>query len=242
MKMKGKVAVATIRRSLKLLEAFYDFCLADRLITDKPNFSKIEGRLPQSPKAPRQPSTPHWNGDSYDPDELYQLFGAAASTSCAGSSQIRWPARDFAIVGFLGVVGLRPGELVDAQVSWINEGTGWGSFDSSEPTLFLNVQTRPGRLNIPLSPELVRTHRKWMDERCELLGTPLPNEPLFVSSYGEGLTTRRLREILRVLNSEAGLRDRPPSTLRRTVQRMHVEAGLSRAEIQLLMGYRRPPR
>jgi len=64
---------------------------------------------------------------------------------------------------------------------------------------------------------------------------------MIISSDGEGFTTQRLRGLLRVLNHEAGLRNRPPSTLRGTVQRRLVEEGFSLAEIQQLMGPRRPP-
>ena len=241
MKVGGKVAVAAIHRSLKSLEAFYDFCLYERLISDKPSFFMIARRLPQSPKALRQPSTPQWSGDSYDLDELGQLLKAAISPSPAGSSRIRWPARDLAIVSLLGVVGLRPGELVNAQESWINDGPGWGSSDSAEPILWLNVKTRPRHRHIRLSPELTESLKRWRGERGKLLGTPQPDEPLVISRDGEGFTTQRLRELLRVLNHEAGLRDRPPSTLRGTMQRRLVEEGVSLAEIQQLMGHRRPP-
>ena len=241
MKIGGTVALAAIHRSLKSLEAFYDFCLDERLISDKPNFFKIARGLPQSPKAPRQPSTPQWSGDSYDSDELGQLLKAANSPSPAGGSRVRWPARDLAIVSLLGVVGLWPGELVNAQESWINDGPGWGSSDSAEPILWLNVKTRPGHLNIRLTLKLTRSLKRWRDERGVRLGTPQPDEPLIISRDGEGFTTRRLRELLRVLNHEAGLRDRPPSTLRRTMQRRLVEEGVSLAEIQRLMGHRRPP-
>jgi len=237
MKIGGTVALAAIHRSLKSLEAFYDFCLDERLISDKPNFFKIARGLPQSPKAPRQPSTPQWSGDSYDHDELGQLLKAANSPSPA---RIRWPARDQAIVSLLGVVGLRPGELVDAQESWINDGPGWGSSNSAEPILWLNVKIRPSHLNIPLSPELTTVLKRWRGERGVRLGTPQPDEPLVISRDGEGFTTRRLRELLRVLNHEAGLRDRPPSTLRRTVQRRLAEEGVPLAEIQRLMGHRGP--
>ena len=241
MKIGGTVALAAIHRSLKSLEAFYDFCLDERLISDKPNFFKIARGLPQSPKAPRQPRPPQWSGDSYDHDELGQLLKAANSPSPAGSSRIRWPARDQAIVSLLGVVGLRPGELVDAQESWINDGPGWGSSDSAEPILWLNVKTRPGHLNIELTPELTESLKRWRGERGVRLGTPQPDEPLVISRDGEGFTTQRLRELLRVLNHEAGLRDRPPSTLRRTVQRRLVEEGVPLAEIQRRMGHRGPP-
>ena len=240
MKMGGKVAVAAIHRSLKSLEAFYDFCLYERLISDKPDFFKIARRLPQSPKALREPRSPQWSGDSYDPDELGQLLKAANSPSPAGSSRIRWPARDLAIVSLLGVVGLRPGELVNAQESWINDGPGWGSSDSAEPILYLNVKTRPGHLNIPLSLELTTVLKRWRDERGQRLGTPQPDELLIISNDGEGFTTQRLRGLLRVLNHEAGLRNRPPSTLRGTVQRRLVEEGFSLTEIQRLMGHRGP--
>ena len=240
MKMRDRVAVATIRRSLKSLESFYFFCLDDGLISDMPNFFRIEGQLPQSPKVPREPRSPQWSGDSYDPDELGQLLKAANSPSPAGSSRIRWPARDLAIVSLLGVVGLRPGELVNAQESWINDGPGWGSSDSAEPILYLNVKTRPGHVHIPLSLELTTVLKRWRDERGQRLGTPQPDEPLIISSDGEGFTTQRLRGLLRVLNHEAGLRNRPPSTLRRTMQRSLVKEGFSLAEIQQLMGPRRP--
>ncbi len=188
-----------------------------------------------------QSSTPQWSGDSYGHDELGQLLRTANSPSPAGSSRVRWPARDVAIVSLLGVVGLRPGELVDAQESWINDGPGWGSSDSAGPILWLNVKKRPGHWNIELTPELTECLERWRGERGELLGTPQPDEPLIISRDGEEFTTRRLRELLRVLNHEAGLRDRPPSTLRRTVQRSLVEEGVPLARIQQLMGHRRPP-
>ena len=42
MEMKTDVDIPTIRRSIRALEAFYDFCLTDRLILQKPNFERIK--------------------------------------------------------------------------------------------------------------------------------------------------------------------------------------------------------
>ena len=226
--MYNEVSGQTWRVSIYALKMFHDFCLARGLAPPYLGFERILRAVPSRHSDP-------WNPDEiYSPSEIAELYRAAGQYGSQARDRFK-SDRDFAIVAFLAVVGLRTGELVAADVSWI-QGS-WGS----EAGVVLEVRTRQGRRTIPLEAEVVSAYEQWMDAREDLFDPPSSDDPLFISESGERLTAGQLNSLIRSLSREAGLRYEPPRALRNAARQALLNDRVPIDEVRRIMGHRKPP-
>ena len=223
--------MATINQSLSALQSFYHFCVRDHL----PGHEEVPDVLRLKRVAKLRPPEPQT--DHYLPAEIRDLFEEAASE---GDTQhrIRWPTRDLAMCSFLAILGVRAAELIAANVGWITQ----ERLDDLGPRLdgawLFWVQGKRERVrSIPLSQELLEVHDRWQEERVARFGPALPSDPLFVTNTEERFNYQRLKYWLRLLNREAGLRDRSLHTLRHTAGIQLANDGVSLNVIQALLGH-----
>ena len=225
--VRHEVSKQTWRVSVSALKMFHDFCRARGLAPPYLRFDRIMRAMPRY-------SDPWDLSEIYSPSEIADLYRAAAQHGSQARGRVK-PYRDVAIIAFLAVVGLRTGELVAADVSWIQED--WGS----KGGVLIEIRTRAGRRTIRLSTEVVSAHKQWMDARESLFGHSSPDDPLFISENGERLTSSQLNYLIRSLSRAAGIRYRPPKALRNAARQALHEAFVPLAEIQRIMGQRKPP-
>lgn len=223
--------MATINQSLSALQSFYDFCVRDHL----PGHEDVPDVLRLKKVAKLQ--VPEPQTDHYRPAEIRDLFEEAASE---GDTQhrIRWPIRDLAMCSFLAILGVRAAELVAADVGWITQ----ERLDEADRRLdgdwlFWVTGKRRRIRAIPLSQELLEVHDRWQAERVDRFGPTLPSDPLFVTNTEDRFNYQRLKYWLRLLNREAGLRDRSLHTLRHTAGIQLANDGVSLNVIQALLGH-----
>ena len=228
LKMRQEVSPQTLRLSISALRMFHDYCDARGLA---PPYLGIDRLL----RAVHSRSSDPWNpNEIYSPSEIAELYRAAGQHGSQAKDRFK-SDRDVAILKFLAVVGLRTGELVAANVSWIQES--WGS----EAGVVLEVRTRGERRTIPLEAEVVSTYEQWMDAREDLFDPPSSDDPLFISEIGKRLTAGKLNYLLRSLSREAGLRYEPPRALRNAARQALLNDRVPIDEVRRIMGHRKPP-
>ena len=233
-KMYHDVSKSTLQQSFSALNKFRDFCHERGLPTPYLGIDRLLRRL-SPPRLVASRTSDPWSPDEiYSPSEIDELYGAAVHHGSQARGRVK-PHRDLAILKFLAVVGLRPGELVAADVSWIQEGRG------AEAGVLLEVRASRGRRIIRLSAEMVSVHKQWMDARKSLFGHCSPDDPLFVAETGERLTPSQLNSLIRSLSREAVVPYRPPKALRTAAWLALVEDGVPLHEIQTIMGQQQLP-
>ena len=223
----GEVSKSTINQTLAALKSFYDFCIADRLVSEVPDIARI--------RKVAKLDVPQVDPEYYRPAEIRDLYEEAVSAQ-ERVHRVRWPNRDLAMCSFLAVLGLRSAELVDADVGWISRER---LIDSDvQATWMLQVIGKGRRIRrLPLSRELVEANDRWQAERIERFGPLQTKDPLFVTNGGERFNYQRLRYWLRLLNREAGLRDRSLHSLRHTAGVQLAADGVPMNAIQSLLGH-----
>lgn len=246
MRAAPDVSKATLNQTLAALKSFFDFCIADRHLSVVPDIARI--------RKVAKLDVPQVDPEYYRPADLQRLYEEASSRRPNASvqdnggpkgSRIRWPTRDLAMCSFLAVLGLRSAEMINADLGWLaKEGLGLGSagegdVDSvSRPTWILHVVGKGRRIRrLPLSRELLEANSRWQLERAQRFGRATTSDPLFVTNTGERFTYQRLRYWLRLLNREAGLRDRSPHSLRHTAGVQLAAEGIPMNAIQGLLGH-----
>ena len=171
----------------------------------------------------------------YRPAEVRDLYTEALNPK-APKHRVRWAARDLAMCSFLAVLGLRSAELTDADIGWVSRER---LTDSEKGTTWMLQVIGKGRRirRLPLSQELVEANDRWQVERIGRFGPTEPTDPLFLTNDGKRFTYQRLRYWLRLLNREAGLRDRSLHSLRHTAGVQLAVEGVPMNIIQSLLGH-----
>jgi integrase len=227
MRADPEVSRATLNQTLAALKSFFDFCIADRLVAQVPDIARIR-------KVARL-DVPQVDPEYYRPAELCELY-AEASSQDNGSNRVRWASRDLAMCSFLAVLGLRAAELAAADRGWISQERLVDRDDRA--TWMLHVVGKARRIRrLPLSDELVEAADRWQEERISRFGPSLPDDPMFVTNDGERFNYGRLRYWLRLLNREAGLRDRSLHSLRHTAGVQLAADAVPMNVIQSLLGH-----
>ncbi len=236
MRAATDVSKSTINQTLAALKSFFDYCIADRLVSEVPDVARI--------RKVAKLDVPQVDPEYYRPAEIRDLYQEAAEwhpgqdNGGRGSRgrRVRWPARDLAMCSFLAVLGLRSAEMLDADVGWISRERLVDADDRA--TWMLHVVGKGRRIRrLPLSDELVAVNEHWQVERAERFGRSEATAPLFVTNDGERFTYQRLRYWLKLLNREAGLRDRSLHSLRHTAGVQLAADGVPMNVIQSLLGH-----
>ena len=224
------VSKATLNQTLAALKSFYDFCIADNLVTEVPDISRIRK------VAKSHLNVPQVDPEYYRPADIRDLYAEAASQD-NDSSRVRWPSRDLAMCSFLAVLGLRASELATADRGWLSHERLVDKEDQA--TWMLTVLGKGRRIRrLPLSKELVSAHDRWQEERTDRFGPCQPDEPMFVTNDGDRFNYGRLRYWLRLLNRHAGLRsERSLHSLRHTAGVQLAADGVPMNVIQSLLGH-----
>jgi site-specific recombinase XerD len=221
------VSKATINQTLAALKSIFDFCIADYKLTAVPNISQI--------RKVAKLEVPQVDPEYYSANDIRDLYAEATSQDNE-RSRVRWPSRDLAMCSFLAVLGLRAAELITADRGWLSREQLEDRDDQA--TWMLHVIGKGRRIRrLPLSEELVSAHNRWQDERTERFGRPRPDESMFATNDGERFNYQRLRYWLRLLNSEAGLRERSLHSLRHTAGVQLAADGVPMNVIQGLLGH-----
>jgi len=220
------VSKATLNQTLAAVNSFFDFCLAERLLSEVPDLRRIR-KLTKL-------DVPAADPEYYRPDDLESLFTTAVGS--VDEEGVRWPVRDLAMCSFLAVLGLRASELCNANLDWItkerlvevDEAVNW----------VLHVRGKGRKLrHLPLSNELLAANRAWQLERSERFGNPGPDAPLFLTHDGCRFNYQRLRYWLRRLNQDAALRNRSLHALRHTAGIQLAYEGTPIHLIQKMLGH-----
>ena len=234
MRAAPDVSKSTINQTLAALKSFFDYCIADRLVAEVPDIARI--------RKVAKLDVPQVDPEYYRPAEVRDLYEEARNppisqdNGTARGVRVRWPARDLAMCSFLAVLGLRSAEIVDANVDWISRERLIDADDQA--TWMLHVVGKGRRIRrLPLSEELVVVNDRWQTERAERFGPTEAASPLFVTNDGNRFTYQRLRYWLRLLNREAGLRDRSLHSLRHTAGVQLAADGVPMNVIQSLLGH-----
>ncbi len=238
MRAAPDVSKSTINQTLAALKSFFDFCVADGLVSTVPDIARI--------RKVAKLAVPQVDPEYYRPMEIRDLYGEASGWSATGASgqdnggtrggRVRWPARDLAMCSFLAVLGLRSAEILSADVGWITRERLVDADDRA--TWMLHVVGKGRRIRrLPLSDELADVNDRWQAERAERFGPSGASAPLFVTNGGDRFTYQRLRYWLRLLNREAGLRDRSLHSLRHTAGVQLAADGVPMNVIQSLLGH-----
>ena len=227
MRAEGGISKATINQTLAALKSFYDFCLADRLVTEVPDIARI--------RKVAKLDVPQIDPEYYRPAEIRDLYEEATEGGDTGG-RVRWATRDLAMCSFLAVLGLRSAELIAAEVGWMSRER---LVDGDERATWMLHVVGKGRKvrRLPLSAELVAANERWQAERIDRFGPAGSGDPLFVANDGSRFTYQRLRYWLRLLNREAGLRDRSLHSLRHTAGVQLAADGVPMNVIQSLLGH-----
>ena len=234
MRAEPDVSKSTINQTLAALKSFFDYCVADRLVTVVPDIARI--------RKVAKLAVPQVDPEYYRPTEISELYEEARSWPVSQDNgsprggRVRWPTRDLAMCSFLAVLGLRSAEILSADVGWITRERLVDADDRA--TWMLHVVGKGRRIRrLPLSDELVEVNDRWQAERAERFGPSEAAAPLFVTNSGDRFTYQRLRYWLKLLNREAGLRDRSLHSLRHTAGVQLAADGVPMNVIQSLLGH-----
>ena len=226
---EAATGATSTRQSIYGLKKFHEFCHMRGLAPPYLAFSRVLRAVPSSKSDP-------WNPDQiFSPDEVAELFRVAGQHGTQASGRFK-SNRDIAILAFLAFVGLRTGELVAADVSWVD--TGWGSGAG----MVVEVRPQGGRRTVDLPAEVATAHQQWMGAREGLFGSPSPDDPLFISEQGERLTSSQVNYLIKSLCREAGVRYRSSAALRNAARQALLNNGAPIDEVRRIMGHRTPPR
>tara|TARA_B110000438_G_scaffold301431_1_gene356286 strand:+ start:650 stop:1726 length:1077 start_codon:yes stop_codon:yes gene_type:complete len=230
---KGGFSKATLSQTLAALKSFYAFCKDQRLVSEIPDIGRIR-------KLARVEIFEQEDPEFYTQPEIQRLFAEAASDG-GKQHRVRWASRDLAMCGFLAVLGLRSAELLDAEVSWIRDESGYsitgGSAGPEADYMFDVVGKRARIRRLPLSEELFSANNRWQTERAERFGRTRSTDRLFVTNSGKPFTYQQLLYWLRLLNEHAGLRPRTPHALRHTAGVQLAAERVPLNVVQALLGH-----
>ena len=144
-----------------------------------------------------------------------------------------WPARDRAVLLFLVSTGIRKSEIASLLVNDLEE-------DDESGSRVLHFVQRSFNRAVPVPPDTVLAVLDYLSER-ELMAGPFGgDDSLFVRSNGKPYDYRGLYRLVDRLFERSGVFPRSGSMvhlLRRTFAANSLEAGLSLAEVQSMLGH-----
>ncbi|MFH1422304.1 MAG: tyrosine-type recombinase/integrase, partial [Planctomycetota bacterium] len=183
-------------------------------LTKRKNVKESE----QSPFAVRLPKFEKKLPEFLDKIEIENLINSAAQKKKKSSK------RDTAILELLYSCGLRVSELVGLNISSVD-------FESSMVTVI--GKGKKERL-IPIGSYAINALKTYL----HILSDTKPNSPLFVNKYGNRLTDRSIRRLIKSYSLSIGLSKKiSPHSLRHTFATHMLDAGCDLRSVQELLGH-----
>ncbi|ERT06831.1 phage integrase family protein [Lyngbya aestuarii BL J] len=216
---------ATIALKLSVVRRFYQAAVEKGLLSVNPATGV---------KPPKEKRDPAEKITYLEADEVEQLLTKIADDGSLKS------ARDKALLAILTLEGPRTVELHRANISDIvRQGKNWG----------IRVEGKRSIRIVPLTPEIARLLRVYLERREAAEGQLKPSSPLFVAvgnrSGGKRISRRGIRLIVDNYLAKASLKQTPGRTLsthslRHTAGTLALRSGAELRQVQDLLGHADP--
>ena len=148
--------------------------------------------------------------------------------------------RDFALINLLARTALRTVEIAKAQIQDIRQ-------EAGQTVLWIQGKGHQEKDQyVLLTAETESPLRRYLQARAKELGTPAPEDPLFVSlsdrNRKEGLTTRSISRIAKSRMRDVGLDSKKMSahSLRHTAITLAIQGGASLEQTQAMARHTDP--
>ncbi|WP_422769538.1 tyrosine-type recombinase/integrase [Plantactinospora sp. WMMC1484] len=216
-------AAASIYRAWSTWNGFFDFLVAERVVSGNVMPAVDKPRVPPAPPKPLR-------GEE-TPEQL--LTGVARADE---RQRDPWPERDLAVLALALCAGLRLAELLALRT---------GSLVGRPGERRVEVTGKGSRSRlIPVEPELDRVLGDYLESRRRRFGsrTVGPDSALLVDRQGAPLRRGGLQYLVESCYRRAGITDRVPAgarlhALRHTFATRLAEDGASAPEIMRLLGH-----
>lgn len=156
--------------------------------------------------------------EPYTNDELAKLLKKPDLKSCTFARYRNW-----VIVNFLLATGCRAATLVNLRIMDI---------DLSGGTAFFRHMKAGNQQAVPLSKTIVHILEEYLPYR-----NGQPNEPLFISEYGNALRVDVLESAIREYNHSCGVEKTSLHLFRHTYAKLFIMAGGDPFRLQKLLGH-----
>lgn len=156
--------------------------------------------------------------EPYTNDELAKLLKKPDLKSCTFARYRNW-----VIVNFLLATGCRAATLVNLRIMDI---------DLSGGTAFFRHMKARNQQAVPLSKTIVQILEEYLPYR-----NGQPNEPLFISEYGNALRVDVLESAIREYNHSCGVEKTSLHLFRHTYAKLFIMAGGDPFRLQKLLGH-----
>ena len=156
--------------------------------------------------------------EPYTNDELAKLLKKPDVKSCTFARYRNW-----VIVNFLLATGCRAATLVNLRIMDI---------DLSGGTAFFRHMKARSQQAVPLSKTIVQILEEYLTYR-----NGQPNEPLFISEYGNALRVDVLESAIREYNHSCGVEKTSLHLFRHTYAKLFIMAGGDPFRLQKLLGH-----
>jgi len=204
---------SSIARKISTLRSFFKYLAREQVIASNPARSvstpKVEKTLPTTLTV----------------DEAFRLMESPKSIpekSSKASKENR--SRDRAILELLYSSGLRVSELVGLNLDQLNSDLG---------IVRVMGKGRKERI-VPVGIKALEALKVYLEER----GASRGEDPIFVNSFGERLTTRSVGRLIKKYTKHSGIfRKVSPHSLRHTFATHLLDAGADIREIQEMLGH-----
>lgn len=208
LKAMGKSA-ATVNRKLASLRAFFNYLIAERLISDNPTANI------KSPKIERK-------GVEYLSLEEIDTLLSIPDESPKG-------IRDRAMLEVLYATGIRVSEIIEANLEDINLRMGFITCSADQSRARIVPLGRPARAAL---------ENYIYDVRDMLIRENKGEEALFVNYYGKRITRQGLWKVLKEYGAKAGIEHKlTPNIIRNTFAVHMLQNGADLKSLQELMGH-----
>ncbi|MGI5150749.1 tyrosine-type recombinase/integrase [Plantactinospora sp. CA-294935] len=216
-------AAASIYRAWSTWNGFFDFLVAEQVVTGNPMPAVDKPRVPPAPPKPLR--------GARTPEQL--LAGVVRPDQ---RQRDPWPERDLAVLALALCAGLRLAELLALRA---------GSLVGRDGERRVEVTGKGSRSRmIPVEPELDRVIGDYLESRRRRFGsrTVGPDSALLVDRQGAPLRRGGLQYLVESCYRRAGIADRVPPgarlhALRHTFATRLAEDGASAPEIMRLLGH-----
>jgi len=204
---------SSIARKISTLRSFFRYLTKEQVIASNPARSvstpKVEKTLPTTLTV----------------DEAFRLMESPRSIPEKSSQMSKENrSRDRAILELLYSSGLRVSELVGLNLDQLNSDLG-----------IVRVMGKGRRERIvPVGIKALEALKVYLEER----GASRGEDPIFVNSFGERLTTRSVGRLIKKYTRHSGIfRKVSPHSLRHTFATHLLDAGADIREIQEMLGH-----
>ncbi|GAA3764934.1 tyrosine-type recombinase/integrase [Plantactinospora mayteni] len=216
-------AAASIYRAWSTWNGFFDFLVAEQVVTGNPMPAVDKPRVPPAPPKPLR--------GERTPEQL--LAGVAGPDQ---RQRDPWPERDLVVLALALCAGLRLAELLALRT---------GSLAGRDGERRVEVTGKGSRSRlIPVEPELDQVVVDYLESRRRRFGsrTVGPDSALLVDRQGAPLRRGGLQYLVESCYRRAGITDRVPPgarlhALRHTFATRLAEDGASAPEIMRLLGH-----